>query len=146
MLKVRGNIWISKSVFFTFPVLKVLIKEGSHLRCKTTNKCLNVSEQAKIVERNKDDPLPSSAFMWIADVNKEKSRKKLKFFTPKLQLPLKLCSCKIVRIQINPSSTLDIGVMMKPHRNIKNFWAIKPDNSRMKKRYEKSFFRAHWKY
>ena len=36
---------------------------GSHLACKVANKCLNDCEWAKVVESNKDGPLPSSAVL-----------------------------------------------------------------------------------
>ena len=36
----------------------LLIKEGSHLSCKTKDKCLDVRDHAKMVERDKDDPFP----------------------------------------------------------------------------------------
>ena len=38
---------------------------GSHLRCKVANKCLNVCEWMKVVERNKDNP---SLFLSFCDL------------------------------------------------------------------------------
>lgn len=126
----------SKSLAITCVVIN---KKSSHLRRKTANKCLGVCEQAKMVERNKDDPLPSPAFMWIPNVSIAKPREKVKLlwkFYIILHLLLNLWSCTVVRIETNPSSTRNIEVMIVPHKNRKNSWKFKSDHLRMKKRYD----------
>ena len=45
---------------------------GSHLACKVANKCLNVRESMKVVERNKNGPLPSPAATRIVSVCERK--------------------------------------------------------------------------
>ena len=44
----------------------------SHLRCKTAIEFLNVCQSLEVVERNKDDPLPSLAFLKIVSVRERK--------------------------------------------------------------------------
>ena len=57
-------------------------------KCKTANKCLNAFVQKDMVNRNKDDPLLSSAALWIANVCQRKIQiEKKKQATMKLLHP-----------------------------------------------------------
>ena len=47
---------------------------GSHTACKVANECLNLHEQVEVVERNKDDPLPSPAVLWIIKENPDSKK------------------------------------------------------------------------
>ena len=53
-----------------------LIVEGSHVRHKTTNNCLNTLEQVEMVGRNKDDSLPSPAVFEMSTSAKENPQRK----------------------------------------------------------------------
>ena len=46
---------------------------GTQLTCQVANKCLNLPEQMEVVERNKEDPIPSPAVLWIISVCERKS-------------------------------------------------------------------------
>ena len=48
-----------------------LIVEGIHRKRKTINKCLNILERIKIVDRNKDASLPFSAVLLITSVSEK---------------------------------------------------------------------------
>ena len=48
-----------------------LIVEGIHRKRKTINKCLNILERIKIVDRKKDASLPFSAVLLITSVSEK---------------------------------------------------------------------------
>ena len=41
-------------------------------RCKVANECLNVCDRLELVERNKDDPLPSPTVLWLVIIREKK--------------------------------------------------------------------------
>ena len=53
-----------------------LIIECRHRRCKTASKFLSVSEHVEAVKKNKDNPLPLPAVLWILSVCKRKPEEK----------------------------------------------------------------------
>lgn len=100
-------------------VITRLKTESSHLRFKTVNKCLNTPDPVEMVERNKDEPFPSSGVLYIVTG--------IMFKVTVLE-----SSSFLAKKQAKQSSVLVIEVMMIPHMNIQNASTFTTDNSKTK--------------